>query len=117
MNKKVNKEIRDTQAELKDVEKLLKFDPKNTELLAQKQELLKKAIGETSDKLKQLKDAEAQMKAEGVEAIAVVYLHAYVNPAHEIRTKELIQEIWPEVMVTYDDKNKVLFSADGIVPF
>ena len=41
-----------------------------------------------------------KLKAEGVEAIAVVYLHAYVNPAHEIRTKELIHEIWPEVMVT-----------------
>jgi len=41
-----------------------------------------------------------KLKAEGVEAIAVVYLHAYVNPAHELRTKELIHEIWPEVMVT-----------------
>lgn len=41
-----------------------------------------------------------KLKAEGVEAIAVVYLHAYVNPAHEKRTKELIHELWPEVMVT-----------------
>ena len=32
----VNKEIRDTQSELKDVEKLLKMDPGNTELLRQK---------------------------------------------------------------------------------
>ncbi len=39
-------------------------------------------------------------RKEGVEAIAVVYLHAYVNPAHEIRTKELIHQLWPEVMVT-----------------
>ena len=34
---KVNKEIRDTQAQLKDVNKLLKLDPGNAELMAQKQ--------------------------------------------------------------------------------
>lgn len=32
-----NKEIKNTQSQLKDVEKLLKLDPKNTELLRQKQ--------------------------------------------------------------------------------
>ena len=36
----VNKNIRNTQTQLKDVEKLLKLDPTNTELLAQKQKLL-----------------------------------------------------------------------------
>ena len=36
----VNKEIKNTQSQLKDVEKLLKLDPTNTELLAQKQRLL-----------------------------------------------------------------------------
>ena len=37
--KGVNTEIRNTQAQLKDVEKLLKLDPGNTELLAQKHKL------------------------------------------------------------------------------
>jgi N-methylhydantoinase A len=41
-----------------------------------------------------------QLRAEGVEAIAVCYLHAYANPAHEQRTVELIRQIWPEVAVT-----------------
>lgn len=36
----------------------------------------------------------------GVEAIAVCYIHAYANPTHERRTKEIIREIWPEVPVT-----------------
>ena len=36
---KVNKEIRDTQSQLKDVNKLLKLDPGNAELMAQKQRL------------------------------------------------------------------------------
>ena len=58
--KDVNKSISDTQSELKDVDRLLKIDPKNTELLAQKQKLLTKAISDTQDKLKTLKEAEAK---------------------------------------------------------
>lgn len=38
--KGLNDEIKSTQAQLKDVEKLLKMDPGNTELLAQKEKLL-----------------------------------------------------------------------------
>ena len=41
--KNVNATIRSTQSSLKDVNKLLKLDPANTELLAQKQKLLKDA--------------------------------------------------------------------------
>ena len=52
---KVNKEIRDTQAQLKDVNKLLKLDPGNAELMAQKQRLLAQAVGETREKLESLR--------------------------------------------------------------
>ena len=48
---KVNKEIRDTQSQLKDVNKLLKLDTGNTDLMAQKQKLLTPAISETKEKL------------------------------------------------------------------
>ena len=55
----VNGQIKSTQQQLKDVDKLLKFDPGNTELLAQKQKLLADAVGETKEKLVTLKtDAE-----------------------------------------------------------
>lgn len=57
---KVNKEIRDTQSQLKDVNKLLKLDPGNTELMAQKQKLLTQAISETKEKLDSLKLAGQQ---------------------------------------------------------
>ena len=57
---KVNKEIRDTQAQLKDVNKLLKLDPGNTELMAQKQRLLSQAVSETKEKLDALKLAGQQ---------------------------------------------------------
>lgn len=56
----VNKSITSTQAQLKDVEKLLKLDPTNTEMLAQKQELLMQAISKTEEKLETLKDAAVQ---------------------------------------------------------
>lgn len=58
----VNKDVRNTQDELKEVNKLLKLDPKNTEALAQKQKLLKNAIAETKEKLDVLKTAEAQVE-------------------------------------------------------
>ena len=71
--KGVNSQIKNTQSQLKDVEKLLKFDPKNTELLRQKQKLLADAVNETKEKLKQLKDAQAQMDAAGVDKNSAQY--------------------------------------------
>lgn len=64
---KVNGELSGTQKQLKDVEKLLKLDPKNTELLAQKQKLLGDAVKQSKTKLDELKKAEASMKASGVD--------------------------------------------------
>ena len=60
--KSVNSTIKTTQSQLKDVERLLKLDPSNTELLAQKQRLLKDAIGATKEKLDALKTAQEQAK-------------------------------------------------------
>jgi len=39
-------------------------------------------------------------KAAGIEAIAVCYIHAYANPTHERRTREIIEELLPGVPVT-----------------
>jgi len=58
----VNKNIRTTQTQLKDVEKLLKLDPSNTELLSQKHKLLADAVTSTKEKLDTLKTADAQRK-------------------------------------------------------
>ncbi len=60
--KDVNKDIRNTQTQLRDVNRLLKLDPTNTKLLTQKQRLLKEEIGGTKDKLHSLKDAEKQVQ-------------------------------------------------------
>ncbi len=57
----VNKKSKDIQGELRKVERLLKFNPKNTELLAQKQKLLSEQVENTRKKLDRLKDAQAQV--------------------------------------------------------
>lgn len=62
------KEARSLSSELKGVNSLLKFDPKNAELLAQKQTVLTKAIAETEEKLKMLKQAQSEMAADGKNA-------------------------------------------------
>lgn len=64
--KNVQSTIRTTQSSLRDVNRLLKLDPKNTELLAQKQKMLKDAIVATKEKLDTLKTASEQAKAQRV---------------------------------------------------
>ncbi|WP_163140612.1 hydantoinase/oxoprolinase family protein [Bacillus sp. 22-7] len=48
----------------------------------------------------QLKEIIHYFKEQEVEAIAVAYLHSYVNPVHEIETVNLVKELLPEVAVT-----------------
>lgn len=72
--KGVNSTINSTKSQLRDVEKLLKLDPTNTELLRQKQKLLGDQVKATSDKLEELKKAQAQMDASGVEKNSQEYM-------------------------------------------
>lgn len=60
--KGVNTEIKSTQKELKDVERLLKLDPSNTELLRQKQQLLATQTETTAKKFAELKKASESVK-------------------------------------------------------
>ncbi|MCC2539177.1 DUF2207 domain-containing protein [Bacillus cereus] len=60
--KDVNKQSDSLTKELKDVERLLKFDPSNVEALAQKQQLLTQQIEKTTQKLDKLKEAEQQVQ-------------------------------------------------------
>lgn len=59
--KNMNSAISSANSELKALNSALKLDPKNTELLAQKQEVLKNNIAASKDKLEQLKEAQRQM--------------------------------------------------------
>ncbi len=58
------KSSKSLQSELKGVNSLLKLDPSNVELLRQKQELLTQSISATEEKLKTLRNAQAQVQAQ-----------------------------------------------------
>lgn len=58
----VNVKSRGLQSELREVQSLLKLDPTNTELIAQKQKLLADSIKDSGEKLKALKEAEKQVQ-------------------------------------------------------
>ena len=53
----------------------------------------------TSLDMGHLDEIVADFKADGVEAVAVCFLHSYANPAHEIEVSSRLKEIWPEVSV------------------
>lgn len=44
--------------------------------------------------------AALQLRQEDVGAIAVCFLHAYLNPMHEQRTREILREVFPEAVVS-----------------
>ncbi|NMC35344.1 MAG: hypothetical protein GYA36_23230, partial [Veillonellaceae bacterium] len=58
----VNKKARSLQSELKQVDSLLKLNPGNAELVAQKQELLARAVANAKEKLETLWAAQAQVE-------------------------------------------------------
>ena len=64
--KGVDKSLRQTQSALKDVNKLLKFNPGNTELLIQKQRNLKKAVDDTKERLRELKKTAENVTPEDI---------------------------------------------------
>lgn len=70
----VNGKLNNTQSQLKDVNKLLKLDPTNTELLAQKQKLLGNQIKNTKEKLEKLKEAQETMDQNGVDKNSDQYM-------------------------------------------
>lgn len=97
--KGVDSAIRQTQNALKDVNKLLKLDPTNTDLLRQKQTLLKQAVEQTKERLDKLKEAQAQMDAAGVDKASAEY-----------------QALQREIIETEQALKKAKAAADGFHP-
>lgn len=103
------KQSRSLQTELRQVERLLKFDPTNTELLTQKQGVLNGTITETSNKLDTLKEAEAQVIAQFERGeIAEEQLRAFQREI--IRTEKDLNSMKTELSNTETALKKV---ADG----
>ncbi|WP_458097344.1 hydantoinase/oxoprolinase family protein [Roseomonas sp. WA12] len=47
-----------------------------------------------------VREAVVFMRAEGIESLAIGFLHSFVNPAHERRAAEIVREEWPELPVS-----------------
>lgn len=71
--RKVKSDSKDIDSELRKVNNSLKFNPKNTELLAQKQGLLRDKVTQTQKSLEDLKKIQAQMDASGVSKQSAEY--------------------------------------------
>lgn len=71
--REVNKDITSTTKELSQINKALKFNPTSVELWRQKQDLLKKKVEDTTEKLETLKKAQKQMDAAGVDKTSAEY--------------------------------------------
>ena len=70
----VNKSANSTRSQLREVNRALKFDPSNVTLLGQKQELLKRKIGDTKNKVQELQNIQSQLDARGVEKTSREYM-------------------------------------------
>lgn len=71
--RKIKSDSKDIDSELRKVNNSLKFNPKNTELLAQKQGLLREKVAQTEKSLQDLKKIQAQMDAKGVSKQSAEY--------------------------------------------
>lgn len=71
--RQISTESKNIDKELRSVNNALKFNPRNTELLAQKQQLLKEKVEQTGKSLEQLKDVQKQMDEQGVDKSSEEY--------------------------------------------
>lgn len=113
----VNKNARDIQSELKQVEKLLKLDPTNTELLAQKQKLLADAVANTREKLDRLKAAQEQVneqfaKGEISESQYRAFQRELIKTEQEL--KNLEKQLADVTSVTKKWEEQLKKASDGL---
>lgn len=71
--RQVRNSTKDIDKELKDVNKALKFNPTSVDLWRQKQDLLRQKISQTETNLKELKNTQAQLDAQGVDKNSEAY--------------------------------------------
>lgn len=110
--KDLNQSAKDLQNELKYVNKALKHDPKNTDLLRQKQELLTKSVSETKSKLESLKAAKEKADkdmASGTE----VNQEEYRRLVREISTTENSLKILTKEMKNFGSVSAQQIAAVG----
>lgn len=113
----VNKKASSLSTEMREVERALKLDPTNTELLAQKAELLAKQVEVAKEKLKALKDVQGQVEQQfksgqiGEEAYRAFQREVAVAEANVSRLENELQDTGKTMTHTAADADKL---SDGI---
>lgn len=100
----VSKEARDTQSELKKIERLLQMDPGNITLLKQKQELLNESISKTEDVITALKASKEKADADMANGTEI----------NEKAYRELERQIFANEQALKDVKDKAAEVAKKI---
>lgn len=116
--KKVNSATASLSKELKGINSLLKLDPKNTELLAQKQTVLRKNIEETTEKLKQLKTAQDLYVKSGGDLNSSEYRNLQreiINTENKIKQLNLEASKWTQASRNLNDLSTKMKSFGNTV--
>lgn len=104
--KGVDDQSQDLAASLKYVDKLLDFDPGNTELLAEKQKLLAEAVDTSANRLQALHDVQDQVKRQY--ASGEIGQRAYLDFQHEVaRTEKKLESLQEESRKTANALNGI----------
>lgn len=51
-----------------------------------------------------VREAIAEMKAGGVEAVVIAFLHSYINPAHELQAEAIVKELFPDAHLSVSSR-------------
>lgn len=111
--KGVDSNLSATNAKLKDVNKLLKLDPHNTELLTQKQKYLEEGIEQTRERLKVLNDAiKNETDTENVEKLRREYIETESSLKKLTSQQKLFGQVAADALTDVGDKLKKV--GDGM---
>lgn len=102
----VNKATSSLSKELRGINSLLKLDPKNTELLAQKQTVLKQSIEQTTKKVESLKEAQQRFIESGGDLNSAEYRtlqREIINTENKLKQFKLEASNWTKVSKSLDD--------------
>ena len=112
--KDVNKDVFSLQNKLKEVDKALKLDPTNTELVEQKFRLLGKAIEANEQRLQTLKTAQEQFKASGKDIDSSEYIELQRQIAYTTNQIEKMRKEKVEIMVDTSGVSKANSGLDNL---
>jgi len=56
-----------------------------------------------------VRHAARHLRKQGVHAVAICFLHSYANPAHELRARQIMLDVWPDAQVSLSSEVMPVF--------